>query len=1000
MQANKTKSLIARSAIKKLEAMLPAVNRLRENAFTREDLSSIEGSFINWFQDKLQPGKALNVLRPGDRPTVEDFRVDQNQWATEYVFAAIELSELTERFLQYENAKQLEIASLESYIRRLLQKQASSSLWQGKAPKKIFNTSFHTYEGLSPKNLSATELSYDFESNQAMLPVIGETSIAIQGIRILNGSNGFTGNTNSAVSNQDNNPLFALNADPNDWFEYEVLDQGPVKLILALDLSGPTIINRLELSFVEQQGSNSVVIEDIEFTTPQGSINIHDLIGPQPASFWGFFNRASHTEFALNFLPVQASSVVIKLSSNTHGTVIDSNGVARKRYSIGFRNIALKAQKFDSKGSVASSLLSPGGGFLALPVLKIWPQDFNLYTPVYEYSLNQDGKWNKSDLNILTPENQSSILLQGNEDWFEWKLTLERKDKAFANATSFSIDSFVAPEIDTMLTSVSRFASPATVVLSGKPKDAKVFGLQPQLIQITDGQLSRYISGITTGVVQAINLPINVFDMYDFVDDVSEFNVGLRVQIGGEIFNVNEISDSPGVGEVTLGTDGKTLVINHEISGLEILIALPGEKLVFNQRPDGYYHSMRSLFDPDKDKIKIFYEPLATKAAGKVIPQGKKFIKLSDTDILSDSVKLVDLSDGSNWGARKTTYAGLTTAGDWFLDLQKGILYLFKPIESGVSIQLNYQSDSLIELSKEEFSVLIENTKPVGIKINSSAIQAREITERIGGARIFPGTVNDISRRDIRNGVIGDIVDTIENGYRFTYDSVLVGSFGFEGNSFLANGETPVEVSYIDGVSEFNGLKQSENEVTVYLEATGAGIVSFKLAARSLWKPEAGIVFGDSSVFKSKVALVSVSSTVGNYHVANDGLVTLNIGADNHLKPGISIHYLYVNPDFNPSDKFSINYSFGSLHTHTPIEDNSVISYKVARYKVWYDVAAEIKDIVYNSNNQTISVKTETMNEKNNLLRIVWNKSLGETTLEKYANYFSPLLFQVGHVLQ
>ena len=1000
MSTNQTRSLAARASVRKLEALLPSLNKLRGQVFNHEELAALEGGFLSWFESKLEGHKEFSELRAGSRPAVEDFRQYQDEWATDYLFASIELKELTERYLQYENARQLEVAALESHLRRSQQKLAAISLWQGKQPRGVFNTMFHTYDGLSPKNLTSVEMSYDFAGGQATLPVLSEKKQSIKAIRILPGSNGFPGNSNVKVSNQDNNPYYAINTDDNDWFEYERLDEGPVKLALALDLAAPTLINRLDLKFVEQLGANSIFIEDIKFLTPGGSVSIETLVGEQPESFYSFQSKASFTEWPINFLPVQATTIFLTLSSKSSSVIEDTNGFQRKRFAIGLKSIVVKTCVFDSKGCVASSARRPASAFLAAPVIRIWPSDFNLYTPTYEYSLNQSGDWSTSDIDLLDPGKQSTILLQGNESAFEWRLTLERQDKAFQNATSFSKQETITPELGTMLTSVSRFASPANVVLSEKPKDGRVFAMQPQLGQVTDGPISRFVLGVTTGKTQLIHLPVNVFDMYDFVDDAAEFGIGLRLQVGGELLTVNAIGDTPTVGTAKLAKDGQGIYVNYAVPGLEITLALPGERLELSQKADGYYHTMRGLFDPDKDRIRVFYEPLTTKVAGIVIPQGKKFLKLADTDIDYGSLQITNLADGSSWGSKKSSYGGMTTGGDWYVDLARGVLYLFEPLDAGQQLQLGYRADSLVELSKDDFEIVLEGQTPKGIRISTEALQARQVFETVDTGRPLPGSVKAIARRDIRNGVVSELDDTVVNGYRLSYDLILPGSIKAEGSSFLSSGLSPVEIPYIDGVSEFSGLRPSTNEITVYLEAPPSGIVSFKLAARDLWVENAGIVFGDKTVFKNKVALGSVSATVGNYNVASDGTVTLNVGPNQLLQSGIRIHYLYRDPDFDPTNKYSVNYAFGSLHSSVGIVTGSKISYRVARYKVWYDLAQEVSDTKYDPGSQTLSVKTETMNEKNGLLRLVWNKGSGDPTLEKYASYFSPLLFQVGHVLQ
>jgi hypothetical protein len=999
---NRLQRLDSQSSVSRLQAYLPQVNSLRAIAETKEELAVIEDNFLQWFlqSDNLIFGDSV----VGGLPKVHDFVNELRSWSTDYTDAQVELDNLIERYLKYSNAKQLELKSLESLFKRLLQKRAAINLWSGKKPKSVESTSFQTYDGLSSKVLSVPELSFDFQQGIALLPVLGETQVGLVSARILSGSNGQPGNSDINVSQEDNNPLYMLDTNESNVFEYERLDAGPVKLVIALDFATNSIVNKLVFEFNDTVDSNGIVIENVEFVTPTGFKSLKELSGTIDLDTWKLSSYASTNVYVFSFLPVEASSVVISISGNKSTYIETATKVYRNRYALALKHIKLLSVTYDSVGGVGSAGFNTGSAQIVLPVGYLWPLDTTLYDKVYEYSFNESGTWNTSDLNITDSAIQSTVYLPAANTFYQWRLKLSRKNDAFANVTSYTEASTLVPQTHISLTSVSPYTSPATIPLLEVPKEGKVVALQPQLLQVTDDVASRYVLGVTTGMLQKIKLPVNVFTSYDFVDDYSEFGVTCTVTVGGQRIEVNQISDSPSSGDISLSSDGSHLMVNQETAGLEIYFTLPGERLNLTQKPDGYYHRCRNTLDPDKQKIRVFRDPLASISGGKFVSPGKKFLRLDHSNINYESISMVDTATGLSTGTKRATYGALASPGDYYVDLIKGILFLHTPKTAAQQHRLKYTADSLEELAESDFDIVIEEGIPTGIRISSDAFIARTVTESLDGERPYPGAVKDISRREIRTGELIEIDDEIgAPGHRLSYDSVVPNTISTIVGPLLSNGLSPIEIPYIDGTSEFTGLAQSDSEVTVYLQAAASGVVTFYLAARSLWKPTWGITFGDSAVFDSaaSVSAGAVSSDgVGAWHVSSAGLVTVNVGANSFLAPGISINYFYSNPDFDPTNKFSVNYDYGSLHSQVGFNPDAKISYQVARYKMWYDVASVLTDATYDSASKLFSVKTENMFPINNLLRILWNVAGTEPTLQPLANYFSPLLYQQGHILQ
>lgn len=1008
MSANSIFRLDYRAAVQQLERLLPRMNSQRSASETVEERAAIEGNFVSWFISKLDGQENILDLRLGDLPMSEDWYLDFDNWTTQFGFISGETDELIERYLQYENSRQTELLSLEALIARVSQKAAAADLWSAASPRDVWVAGFRTKDGLSSKYLNAPEVSYDFEQGLATLPITNRKSLDLSGARLLAGSNGQPGNSDTTVQANNNNIDNMLNGRESDWFEYERLDQGPVLLQFAVDLSGSEIANHLEIEFIEDVSLSSLVVEDIVIVTPFGSKQIEELVGPRSDKFWKFNSYSDSRVFGLTFLPAEVLSVVITLKATLASEVDTVEGIRRPRYGIGIRRFDLQRLTFDGEGSMGSDAQNPVSSYVVLPVIDAWPKFGALYDAQYEYSLDGGSTWELGDLNTETRDQQSTVLLNGNEAQYFWRTKFARKDSSFSNATKFSGEATAIPDIGMLLTSVSRFASPATVVLRKKPKDSSAFVMQPQLLQLTDDNLNRYVLGTTTGdaAEQKFKLPINIFEMYPFLEHEDEFDVVLRATVGGQLYTIDGISDTPGTDTLTVSTDGDHIWAKFNNPGLEIVVGLPGEQMVFEQRPDGYYHVCRALFDPSKDRIRIFHDPQRTKALSKLIPSGRKFVQLGEKNIVDASIEIIDTSTGSPAGlTKKTTYGDLTAPGDYYVDVASGVLYFFTPLDGSDKYVIKFRSNTLEELAKEDYAVVMEDGRPSGIRIDHDAFKSRIITENLDPAennRPVAMTGTAFERRDIRTGAVTMIDNVGAPGYRLTYDHVVPGTLAGKTESFLANGNLPEEIEFIDGVAEFNGLTPSSNEQTSYIEANGSGVVEFSLSARGLWEPNYGITWGDDVVFSNEETNAVDVDALGDWHVTANGLVTVFVGVGGQLAGGIDISYFFINPDFDASNKFSVDYTKGVLWTDSSVglDTSASVTYKTARYKIWYDVCAEVPDFSYDAETKVVSINTESMFEQNGLIRVVWPLAGKEPTLQKLSSFFSPLIYSQGHVLQ
>jgi len=70
------------------------------------------------------------------------------------------------------------------------------------------------------------------------------------------------------------------------------------------------------------------------------------------------------------------------------------------------------------------------------------------------------------------------------------------------------------------------------------------------------------------------------------------------------------------------------------------------------------------------------------------------------------------------------------------------------------------------------------------------------------------------------------------------------------------------------------------------------------------------------------------------------------------------------------------------------------VSYKAASYKLAYDLCEELGSAEYDPRLQSVSIKTENLDDTNSI-KILWKEKSEESTVD-LANYFSPIVYSVS----
>ena len=725
-------------------------------------------------------------------------------------------------------------------------------------------------------------------------------------------------------------------------------------------------------------------VVDITFNSSNGSndtktsIHIDDLISDSLNKDKFTIKTVSNDlTWNLTFLPVYAKTISIKFRASESykiDTVTSENRIVlRDRYAIGIKSIRLDQQTYSEKGGIGSLELPLRGNLYGcVPFLDLWPMNPNLFDLAVEVSFDSGETWRQSA--FVEDGIGSTILMDGDETSMRWRMNLQRISSAFNNIDSFFEDDALTRNVNSVLKTVSRYQSPATVVLPEKPLDKNVFVMQPKVMRRGDAY-KRVEIGRGSGTSARFTLPFNILQK-DLVTNLKVFVSGVPYERADTVVGLASK-------KFAFSDDYNEIIFAEELaSGAVVAISLDEEPMVFEERSDGFYAPLQMLFDPDKNNIEISYQERSLSQKTMILPKYKTVFSLDASYIVEDSIKLVS---NKNYTYTKvaTIPDVLATDNTYYIDTINGTMRI-NSTHTDDLLQLSFSYHEPKNLSSLHYDIFYEQNIPAGIKIDKNFFTAIKITDQLNETN--KPKLNLITGNF---GIRQNPYDNSTKARMLSYGSIVRGSLAVTDNLFI-NSTVPEEIDYVDGYSEFLGLIKVDNEQTVEIQSNG-GLVSFNLSAGALWDSEFGVQFGDQSTFSNLVMVKNAVNTLGDYYVSDEGEVTVYTGA-NSLTEGITIQYRYKDPTFDGSNKYSVNYAEGIIYALSNFNPTATITYKSANYKIAYDIAKHIPQIVYNETANSVSINTEQLDTINNQVKIFWTESLTAKQFSNYTNYFSPLI--------
>jgi len=955
----------------------------RRLASTQERVDSLEGAAVSFLEQLIDYDFRLINLYKGAQLYREELDEFYSMYSAMLRSNLRRSAILESQFIKYFNSQQIALHHLIGQIRRVRQKRASLALWSTTDYKYVLADHFLNLDFVDTSFTALSSLEVHTAEGLLTLPVSGTDSVAVARITIGSDSNGNSGNSNEVVTTNNGRPGFAVNGDPNNWFEYERLDSGPLQLSLQLELRQEEIVNQVTLQSVNFGNSQAFEVEDILFAVGSETQSILDLAGPTfDADRYAVKSIGNDTAWQITFIPVKTRSITLKLRQNSSYPieVVNTNRgtTIRNRWAIGLRSVGVNRVRYERVGGINSLIHQlPSGLYAGLPFLQIWPSNIDLYDISLETSIDGGESW-------AEPENVDegvggTILLNGAAVNFVWRLSMERNDSALANAVSFTPLDDIAPKTENLLRIASPNISPVSFRLPTSPLEGQVWAFQPRVLRRGDRR-KRLSIGKARGTARSYSLP------FDFVQS------GIQPDVLGVYLDGLELARTDSVvavGEYAFSSDFSEIQIADDYLDGDLEVVLQPELMHFTQGSDGYYHVMELPFDSDKTNIVVKYLPRNAQRHSLVLPRDQKTYKLPHANVIEGSVNVFS-KNGATWTVTGSPAALPTTS--IYVDYKNGFIELGALIPDD-TVVFSYSHVNHVQVSDADYDVVFDGARPSGVRINPIAFEAVNVQETISDSPQdrYDFVSNAWAARTPLETPGGDTpVKTL------THKRVIVGSF-IPGTSFLVGGATPIEVEYIDGRSEFLGLVRVDDEETIELTDL-SGVVTFNLSAGALWDSDLDPAFGDPNIFDPALRQVDAVdvNTDGEWHISAAGLVTVYVGhVANTLPAGITIQYYYVDPDFVPEDKFSVDYREGVVYSYTDMLSTGTCSYKASRYIVEYDIGQPLESS-YSRVNNSVELNVENMLDINRKIKIVWPVPVVDAKLRELAPFFSPLIEVFG----
>lgn len=860
-----------------------------------------------------------------------------------------------------------------------------------------------------------------------------DSFITITASPIINpNSNGVVGNNQElgAVFNGDISVL--LDNNPDTWFEYERVvtlttdDKEALVLDLTINLGDPRVINHVRVN-PNNFGTKTVIQIDSIDTSLDGEVytSIKDDI---PIS--GFTTADEENIFALapstskfagqglyTFTPRQTKYIRF-VFRQTEPYTIETPAGQRLRYAIGLRDIDIRGYNYLNRGEIISQAfnsideirkvslqtnqnptqLSELGGidFSVSPDdgaswYRIQPQEFD--GPSGIESIAEILNFNSGDadsINTAVPVNSlrlKATMFRTDENFVEGSSAFQKRTVTKAEVhkvptdAPFVIDLEENPVTDSVVLVDPGFGSRGDerspyILGHGKDRiDSRKYRLP---FQNLPRPLKKISNGTVYGITNYDTVPVNSSEWFHLEVGGEEWTQANQTLDSYAPLDFNDIGNykvftfDPNKGIIEFG-DGLTNTVAPKENS-PIGVWFDRERIYPSEDEDAHKARLEFFTSANKESFKIFrYDDI--EETTEILNRKATIINLANNNIVdTTNIASILLNQLGRAAAPKTFLNGkdeLTSAGDWSIDTERGIIYLLEPTPANRDVSISYTHQPIYELTNDEWDWDTTSALRDSVTLKETAWRTRAQREFLPAE--IDSRVIDLSKFSVAKETLTLSVSYDNNDLDESYQS----------NPFIK------EVDFIDGVTELGGEVIKTKETIPTLVPT-LNVATFSIKQNiSENANDYQVLFSDTLLFDPSLEQASAATvnSAGEWHIERDsldvnyGVVTVYTTVTVNT-PG-TITYYYNSPNFADNGLYSVDYNNGRIFTQRKINnaDNAALdavtdpnfatfnpalltitaSYQYTDFRAQYRIARLLNTAAYEVDvtNQTVTISDE-----------------------------------------
>lgn len=678
--------------------------------------------------------------------------------------------------------------------------------------------------------LTATQCEIHQDEGIVTLPITAsaKSKVSMQVKINEDTSNGVVGNNQELGKAPHNDLRDILDSNPDTWFEYERVqaklldDTEPLKLTMTLYSAKPQVVNYVKINPNNFGAQTPVYIVAIDtsfdgsqWVSVKDEIPISDFLQEDEENV--FTLAPSTSKFSgqglYSFTPRKVKYVRVRFEQSTPYEINTPAGY-RWRYAIGIRDLEAHAIKYEKEGDIISTAFVAPSEIQKVTVLASEnPTEESVLADITHQLSPDDGAvWYDIQPQDRSGQDTPEILsfntgLEGSIQTerpvisLRHRMVIKRDKEQFEEgvavlrtAEKLTSDLLTIPQISPPTLNMSRLPVPGTTALFNPLWGSRAHDGFFIIDDVESWKITRPIPqkvGRSTGETgMTLQMPISEF-IQDGRVDLDEILIWVDGDTGWE--RVGSFSAANTTDKVyTISTDGVIQFGSGDPaspagyvpnSGAIIGFTLKAERL--QPSPSSPYRcDLKLSTDGDKKNIHIYRRGLGDSDSGFTSAPTLTFksaatVHRTPHRFLENTPNFIN--GAGVFDVRWTFIDGseeLTTAGDYSIDLRRGIIYSFTPTpDSGSPVRFQYRYTPWIRVTDDQwdFDPQSEDFSSIVLKDNAYLTRRTSIS-------LTPY----VSKRVVLLGQSNIVPKSI----RFP-------------DAMFESGEPPFELAYIDGVSEF-----------------------------------------------------------------------------------------------------------------------------------------------------------------------------------------------------